>query len=196
MDTKKIIRIAIFASGNGSNAKKIIDYFYGHPFIQVALIVCNNPGAGVCGIAAENNIPVLLINKENFFRGSGYADELKAKGIHFIVLAGFLWKIPAKLVQAYAGRVINIHPALLPKYGGKGMYGNAVHEAVIAAREKESGITVHLVDELYDNGKIIFQETCPVLSNDTAPQLAERIHTLEYNFFSRIIEAYIAGFKN
>ncbi len=152
-------RIAIFASGAGSNAQKIIEYFTNHATIQVALVVCNKPGAGVLAIAASHGVPTLLIEKEPFFRGDGYVDELKKAGIDYIILAGFLWKIPSVLIQAYPDKIINIHPALLPKWGGKGMYGQFVHEAVIAAQDAESGITVHMVDEIYDHGQTLFQAT-------------------------------------
>lgn len=181
-------RIAIFASGAGSNAKQIIDYLSVQEEICVSLIVCNKPGAGVLGIASDAHIPVLMIDKEQFFRGNGYVDELKEAGIDFIVLAGFLWKIPEFIIRAFRHRIINIHPALLPKYGGKGMYGLKVHEAVIAAGEKESGITIHYVDEHYDNGDVIFQATCTVLQNDTPGTLAERIHHLEHENFPRVVE--------
>lgn len=184
-------RIAVFASGAGSNAKKIIEYFSNSTQIEVALIVCNNPMAGVFTIAAAYNIPSLLIEEEKFFRGNYYIDELKKEGITFIVLAGFLWKLPSALIQAYKNKIINIHPALLPKYGGKGMYGKYVHEAVIKAEEKESGITVHFVDELYDHGKQIFQITCPVLPDDTPDTLAQKIHELEYDYYPKVIEEVI-----
>src|SRR6202000_2292377 len=149
-------QIAIFASGAGSNAARIIDHFRNHSSVQVSLIVCNKPGAGILDIAAEEGIPVLMIEKEAFFRGDGYVSALKERKIGWIILAGFLWKIPGTLVRAYPGSIINIHPALLPKYGGKGMYGSFVHEAVVQAKEKETGITIHYVDELYDHGQIIF----------------------------------------
>ena len=180
--------IAVFASGAGSNAKKIIEYFTKHRQISVELIVCNKPAAGVIQIAAEYSIPVLLINKEQFFNGNGYVDELKNTRIDFIVLAGFLWKIPSILINTYRNKIINIHPSLLPKYGGKGMYGAKVHEAVIAAGEKESGITIHYVDEHYDNGDIIFQASCPVFADDTPDSLAKRIHQLEHENFARVVE--------
>ena len=187
----KNYNIAIFASGAGTNAKKIIEYFVDSTTIKVALIVCNKQGAGVLGIAIANNIPYILIEKEKFFRGNHYIDELKKHGIDFIILAGFLWKIPAKLIQAYQNKIINIHPALLPKYGGKGMYGQFVHEAVIKAEEKESGITIHFVDELYDHGKHILQVTCPIFPNDTSATLAQRIHQLEYEYYPKVIEKVI-----
>ncbi len=180
-------KIAIFASGNGTNAKKIIDHFKNSDVIKVSLIVCNNPNAGVLKIANEKNIPILLVEK-NEFLDSGYIKELNNYGIDFIVLAGFLWKLPVILIKAFQGKIINIHPALLPSYGGKGMYGNAVHEAVIRAGEKQSGITIHYVDEIYDNGEIIFQATCPVEENDTAESLAQKIHLLEHRYYPQEIE--------
>ncbi len=184
-------RIAIFASGAGSNAKQIIDHFKDHAAIQVALIVCNKQGAGVIAIAADNDVPVLMIQKVRFFHGDAYIDELKNAQVGYIILAGFLWKIPSLLIQAYPDKIINIHPALLPKYGGKGMYGNFVHEAVIAAHDMESGITIHLVDELYDHGRTLFQATCPVLPNDTPERLAQRIHALEHRHYPEVIEQFI-----
>ena len=146
------VRIAIFASGAGSNAQKIIDHFRNSSNIKIALIVCNKPEAGVVQIAAKENIPVLMIEKERFLGGDAYVDELKKNSIGLIVLAGFLWKIPIVLLKAYANKIINIHPALLPNYGGKGMYGNKVHEAVLANKEKERGISINYVDEIYDHG--------------------------------------------
>src|SRR3954468_7692304 len=180
--------IAIFASGNGSNAKKIIDYFKDNQYIIIKLIVCNKKGAGVITIAAEHNIPVLLIEKERFFSGDSYLQELQATAIDFIVLAGFLWKIPEAIISQYRYRIINIHPALLPKYGGKGMYGLKVHEAVIAAGETESGITIHYVDEHYDNGDVILQAKCSISATDAPETLAEKIHKLEHENYPRVIE--------
>lgn len=186
-------RIAIFASGAGSNAQKIIDHFRNHTNIRVSLIVCNNPKAGVLQIAAKENIPSLLIDKKTFLAEDIYIKELQDERIDLIVLAGFLWKVPVALIKAFPEKIINIHPALLPKFGGKGMYGNAVHHAVIAAGEKESGITIHYVDELYDHGKIIFQAKCPVLPADTAQSLAQRIHMLEHEHYPKTIERLISG---
>jgi phosphoribosylglycinamide formyltransferase-1 len=180
--------IALFASGAGSNAQKIIEYFKGHNQIKVVLIVCNKPDAGVISIAKGAEIPVLPVEKEKFFRGNSYTDELKERGIGFIVLAGFLWKIPDALIKAFPGKIINIHPALLPNYGGKGMYGSKVHEAVIANKEKESGITIHYVDEQYDHGDIIFQARVPVETSDSPQTLAQKIHRLEHAFYPKIVE--------
>ncbi|HUR65270.1 MAG TPA: phosphoribosylglycinamide formyltransferase [Chitinophagaceae bacterium] len=181
-------KIAVFASGAGSNAEKLIEYFRHHDIARVSLIVCNNPGAGITRIAAKEVIPVLLLEKEKFFRGNAYVTELKEQAIDLIVLAGFLWKLPPDLIKAFPRRIVNIHPALLPKYGGKGMYGQYVHQAVIGNKEKESGISIHYVDEIYDNGKIIFQATCPVEENDTALSLAERIRILEHQHYPKVIE--------
>jgi phosphoribosylglycinamide formyltransferase-1 len=190
--------VAIFASGAGSNAEKIIKHFAfakeKDKFFEkkIALIVCNKPNAGVLKIAETNNIPFLIIEKEKFFRGNGYVDELKAAGIDFIVLAGFLWKIPSLLINAFPRKIVNIHPALLPDYGGKGMYGMHVHEAVIANKERESGITIHYVDDLYDHGDIIFQARCPILDDDTPEKLAQRIHTLEHEYYPEIINRILS----
>lgn len=178
-------QIAIFASGAGSNAKKIIESPLSY---KVSLIVSNKPDAGVLKIASENNIPTIIIEKEKFFRGNGYVDELKAAGIDLIVLAGFLWKIPVSLIKAYHKKMINIHPALLPKYGGKGMYGHFVHEAVIANKEKESGITIHYVDEVYDHGQIILQATCVIDENETPETLAKKVQVLEHKHFPAAVE--------
>lgn len=183
--------IALFASGAGSNAQQIIHYFKSSPEVSVSLIVCNKPEAGVVQIAHNEHIPVLLIEKENFFRGDHYLPQLKQAGIDFIVLAGFLWKIPQALIEAYPRKIINIHPALLPKYGGKGMYGSFVHNAVIAAGDAESGITIHYVDEHYDNGDIIFQARCPILPDDDSTTLVKKIHALEHQYYPKVIEAVI-----
>ena len=191
-DASRSIRIAIFASGAGTNAQKIIDSFRDHPFIKVALIVCNRPGAGVLQIAEKEKIPFLLIERDAFYDGNGYVDELKQQHIDFIVLAGFLWKVPSALIKAFPQRIINIHPALLPAYGGKGMYGIKVQEAVIVSGDPESGITIHYVDEIYDHGQIIFQASCPVLPDDTPAILAKKIHQLEHLHFSRVIEELLS----
>src|SRR5690606_35943891 len=186
--------IAIFASGAGSNAQKIIDHFRDHAGIRVALIVCNNTKAGVLSIAANEGIPVLLLDKEHF-NHTGYVNELKQQKIDLIVLAGFLWKVPPILIEAFPKKIINIHPALLPSYGGKGMYGSAVHKAVMDAGEKESGITIHYVDEQYDQGNIIYQATCHIDENETPESLAVKIHALEHECFPAKIEQLINQMK-
>ncbi|MEP7257851.1 MAG: phosphoribosylglycinamide formyltransferase [Flavitalea sp.] len=196
-------RIAVFASGTGSNAQKLIEYFttkpgesQGKEAITVTLIACNKPHAGVLNIAAKANIETLMIDREKFFHGNAYTDELDQKRVDFIVLAGFLWKIPSKLVEAYPRKIFNIHPALLPSYGGKGMYGAYVHEAVLKAKDAFSGITIHYVDEHYDNGDIIFQAKCEITPTDTPQSLAEKIHRLEHEYYPRIIEKEINGQKH
>lgn len=184
--------IVIFASGAGSNAQKIIDYFRGSRNVKIVLIVCNNPNAGVNTIAAKENIPLLLIEK-NEFKKTGYLEEIKSFQPSLLVLAGFLWKIPEILIASFPQKIINIHPALLPDHGGKGMYGNAVHAAVIAANDKLSGITIHYVDEKYDNGKIIFQASCDVAENDTGESLAKKIHLLEHEYYPKTIAKILEG---
>lgn len=183
----QMVHIAIFASGTGSNAQKIIDHFRNDPLVMISLVISNKPGAGVLNIAQRENIPSLIIEKERFFRGDGYVSVLKERNIQWIILAGFLWKIPTSLIHAFPGRIINIHPALLPKYGGKGMYGHFVHEAVIGAKEKESGITIHYVDEQFDHGKHILQLTCPVDEADTPETLAKKIQVLEHKHYPQVI---------
>ncbi len=191
------IRMAIFASGQGTNAREIIRYFHeeGHLVlnrrVQIYLIVCNKTGAGILEIAGTAGIPVLLIEKEKFFRGTHYLEEFSDKQISFIVLAGFLWKIPPELIRAYPDRILNIHPALLPAYGGKGMYGKAVHEAIITARENQSGITIHYVDELYDHGRIFFQASVNLSAEETAETLAEKIHSLEHRHYPEQIARWL-----
>jgi phosphoribosylglycinamide formyltransferase 1 len=191
-----MIQLAVFASGAGSNAQRIIEHFNGHTQVSIALVVCNKPGAGVIAVAEQAGIPVLMIEKEQFTRGDAYTAALRARDIDFIVLAGFLWKIPPALVSAFAGKIVNIHPALLPKYGGKGMYGHFVHEAVIASGDTSSGISIHFVDELYDHGNIIFQASCPVEPGDTPATLAQKIHLLEHAHYPAIIEKTLQTVKS
>ena len=186
--------IAIFASGKGTNAASIIEHFRNHPSVCIRLIVCNNPSAKVLDIAAENKIESIIIEKEKFFKGDGYLEILREKKIDWIILAGFLWKVPATLIHAYPEKIVNIHPALLPKYGGKGMYGKHVHEAVIAAKETKSGITIHLVDEIYDHGRNIFQAECAVEPGDTPETLSKKIQALEHEYFAKMIEKLIMGY--
>lgn len=182
-------KIAIFGSGTGTNAQKIIDHGKQTTSVfEVSLIACNKTDAGILQIAEKEDIPSILIEKEQFYQGDGYTRILKVKNIRLIVLAGFLWKIPQTLIVAFPRRIINIHPALLPKYGGQGMYGKHVHQAVLDNKEKESGITIHYVDEHYDNGDIILQEICPVLETDTSATLAERVSRLEHEYYPQVIE--------
>lgn len=193
MKKKKIMRkIAILASGEGTNAEHIIRYFAGHPAIQVVVVIASKPTAGVIKRAESLNVPVEVLSKEVFEKGT-VLEVLSRYAADFIVLAGFLLHIPSAVLHDYSGKIVNIHPSLLPKFGGKGMYGGHVHEAVLAAKEKESGITVHYVDELYDNGKIIFQAKCPVFPEDTPELLAQRVHALEYTYYPCVIEKVLLG---
>ena len=189
--TKK--RIAIFASGSGSNAEEILTYFDHYPTIEVVLLLSNNPTAFALTRAAKFNVPTKVFTKEIFKDSTVVLDWLREKEVTHIVLAGFLWLVPSYLTQSFPGKIINIHPALLPKFGGKGMYGMRVHEAVKSAGEKETGITIHLVDEKYDEGKILFQASCPVLENDTPQQIADNVHALEHTHFPKVIEQWIKG---
>ena len=184
-------KLAIFASGKGSNAEKIIQFLENHNNIHVSLIVSNKPTAGVLDIASRFNIPTLLIDRKKFMESDEYVQIIKNQGITHIILAGFLLKVPDNLIQAYNNRIVNIHPALLPAYGGKGMYGEHVHQAVIQAGEKESGITIHLVDEEYDHGKTLFQAKVDVHPTDTPDSLAEKVHQLEHEHYPKVIEKWV-----
>ncbi len=179
--------LVIFASGGGTNAKAIIEYFKQNGKARVDLIVCNKPDAGVLNIAYENGIETIIITRDTFKEPELLLRIQQIKP-SLIVLAGFLWKIPHTLVEAFPDKIINIHPALLPKYGGKGMYGAYVHEAVINAGEKESGITIHYVNDVYDSGDIIVQARCKIEDKDNASLLAGKIHQLEHFYFPRTIE--------
>jgi phosphoribosylglycinamide formyltransferase 1 len=180
-------KIAVFASGSGTNAESIVKHFYGSKLAYVEIILTENPNAFVLKRADKLNVTSQLFSKEQLADGT-VSDILLSKGIDFIVLAGFLKLIPKNLLAAFPNKILNIHPALLPKYGGKGMYGMNVHSAVISAGEAESGITIHLVNEMYDEGNIVFQAKCPVLPMDTPEKLAERIHKLEHQHYPIIIE--------
>lgn len=187
----KTFRIALFASGEGSNAEAIVRYFANNPTIEVALMVCNRKEAGVYERMQKWGIPCHTIAKAEWQPGSSgqqVLDLMRSEGISLIVLAGFLAYIPKAIVKTYEGRIINIHPSLLPKYGGKGMWGHHVHEAVLAAHETVSGITIHHVTENLDEGSIIFQAQCEVLPDDTPDSLAARIHQLEHAHYPRVVE--------
>ena len=185
--------IAIFASGEGSNAENIINYFKGNDAVNVVLIVSNRAGAGVLQRAEKLEVPHLVSQREEL-NNPTFLLLLEQQKIDLIVLAGFFLKIPTYLIAAFSDRIINIHPALLPKYGGKGMYGDQVHKSVLLNKERQSGITIHLVNEHYDEGKILFQKSCEVMTDDEIRDLAERIHQLEYQYFPKIIEDYINRF--
>ena len=180
-------KIAIFASGSGSNAENIIQYFAQKPQFCVKSVFCNVPDAYVLERAKKYRIPSFVFNREEFRNPDKVFRQLQEQEIDFIVLAGFLWLMPSFITAAWPNKIVNIHPALLPAYGGKGMYGHHVHEAVIAAGEKESGITIHYVNDHYDQGAIIFQAKCPVLPTDSPDDLAARVHELEYRYFPQII---------
>jgi len=183
--------IAIFASGSGSNAENIFNYFENKADAGVVLMLTNNADAFVLKRAKKLAIESVVFSSEQLKSGE-LVSLLKNKSIDFIVLAGFLLKIPENLIAAFPNKIINIHPALLPKYGGKGMYGDAVHKAVVANKEKESGITIHYVNEHYDEGAIIFQAKCTVSETDTYEDVAHKIHQLEYEHFPRVIERVLA----
>jgi phosphoribosylglycinamide formyltransferase 1 len=184
--------IAIFASGEGTNAQRIIDYFRLSGQIRVSIIVSNKPTANVLKRAEKENIAVLIINKADFYESNTVINKLKDVKIDLIVLAGFLLMIPDSLVKAFPHKIINIHPALLPKFGGKGMYGMNVHKSVIESGEKQSGISIHYVNEHYDEGEIISQHNCEISENDTPETLALKIQKLEHEFFPKIIEKMLS----
>ena len=182
-------RLAVFASGNGSNAENIIRYFQADDRnAEVALVVCNKSDAKVLERAEKLGVPAIVVPRRDFNNEDFMTGLLRDNGIDFIVLAGFLLMIPDFLIKLYPEKIVNIHPSLLPKYGGKGMYGSHVHEAVVAAGEKESGITIHMVDENCDGGRIIFQTTVPVTPEDTPDDVAAKVHALEYEHFPQVIE--------
>ena len=183
--------VAIFASGSGSNAENIVKYFEDSPISVNFHFFTNNHKAYVNERAHKLNINLTLFSKDEFYNSSKVIDILKAEKTDLIVLAGFLWLIPKALVQEYKNRIVNIHPALLPKYGGKGMYGKKIHEAVAANKEKETGITIHYVDENYDEGKIILQEKFEIAEGETPEHIEARIHEMEYHYYPRVVEELI-----
>lgn len=185
--------IAIFASGSGTNAENIIRYFQENDLIRVALVLSNRSDAYVLERAHRLQVPSEVFLKEDWVSGEQILALLHEYHIDFIVLAGFLVRVPERLLHAYPDKIINIHPALLPKFGGKGMYGDRVHEAVVAAGETESGITIHYINEHYDEGDTIFQAKCPVLPDDSAIDVAQKVHSLEYKHYPLIIERTILG---
>ena len=189
---KKIMRnIAIFASGSGTNTENLVHFFRTSPFGQVSLVLTNRPDAGVIQRVQSNDIECIVFNRSQFYDTNEVVDLLVERGIEFVILAGFLWLVPDNLLELYDNKIVNIHPALLPKYGGKGMYGHFVHEAVIANAEKESGITIHYVNSRYDEGDVILQARCKVEVDDTPDSLASKIHALEYEHFPKAVEALL-----
>ncbi len=187
--------IAIFASGRGSNAQKIIQHFKDHEKIAVSLIVSNRKEAGIFEVAKENKIPSVYIPKSKFVEERYVIDVLNSYQIEFIALAGFLLLVPPFLIRHFKHKILNIHPALLPKYGGKGMYGHHVHEAVSNAHEDVSGMSIHLVNEEFDKGQILFQAKCILEEGDAAPDIAQKVLALEHRYYPLILDQYIQGFE-
>lgn len=191
----KQFRIAIFASGSGTNAEEIFKYFQPHSSIEVVTLVSNNAQAFALERAKKYDTPTLVFDRKQFRETHIVLEWLRQKNVTHIVLAGFMWLVPDYLVKAFPGKIINIHPALLPKFGGKGMYGMHVHEAVKAAGEKETGITIHEVNEHYDEGQIVFQARCEVKETDSPDQITEKVHSLEYQHYPHVIEKWILGIR-
>ena len=181
-------RIAIFASGNGSNAENIFRYFKHHEKIKVVILLANKPQAHVLNRAQKHGIETCIFNKHTFLETDNILQMLQKLKVDLIVLAGFLWLIPQSMITTFPNRIINIHPALLPKYGGKGMYGMHVHQAVIENKDTESGITIHYVNPQYDQGQIIFQTTCKLSLGDTPEEVQKKVHQLEREHFPKVIE--------
>ncbi len=189
----KAKRIAILGSGNGTNAQRITEYFKDNPDIEIATIIANKKDAYILERAKNLGVPATYFSRKDFLETDKVLDYLKEKNIDYVILAGFLLLVPQNLLKNFPQRIINIHPALLPAYGGKGMYGMHVHESVIANHEKQSGITIHFADECFDHGTTIFQATCDIDPTDTAEDLARKIHKLEYEFFPKTIEKVVLG---
>lgn len=191
--SKSVKNIAILASGAGSNTQKILEHFSDRMDIGVRLIVSNKQEAGVLNIAKVASIDTFVVSRDSFYSTTDLLVELDKRNIGFIVLAGFLWLIPPYLIQHYPDRIINIHPALLPKYGGKGMYGHFVHEAVYLAKETHSGITIHYVNEKYDEGSIVFQERCEILPSDQPEDIAKKVQVLEHSYYPNVIDQLVSS---
>lgn len=189
-----MINIALFASGNGSNVATVLKKLH-KKSLNVGLIVSNNPEANVLNIAKKHEVPTLIIKKNEFYQTEKIIQNLEEYKIEWIFLAGFLWLIPHYLIQKYPYKIVNIHPSLLPKYGGKGMYGAKVHDAVWEHGEKETGITIHYVNEKYDEGQIVFQTKCKLNEIDTPDIIAKKVHDLEYEYYPIIIKKLISGEK-
>lgn len=193
LSMKKKARIVVLASGSGSNAEVIFNYFRNHPVIEVVMLLCNNPEAQVLVRAQKFWVPARVIDRKEFNDEELMLDLMHGVKATHLVLAGFLWLIPAFLIRAFPDRIVNIHPALLPKFGGKGMYGMRVHEAVKQAGDVETGITIHLVNENYDEGRVLFQATCNVADGDSPEQIARKVHQLEHTSYPKVIEDWIGN---
>jgi phosphoribosylglycinamide formyltransferase-1 len=187
--------IAIFASGSGSNAQRLIEYFKNSSDVKVKMLLSNNKNAYALERAKNLDVPAMVFDKKSFCETDEVVKKLKSENISWIILAGFLWLIPKNLVHAFPNRIINIHPALLPLYGGKGMYGHFVHEAVVEAKDKESGITIHFVNERYDEGQVIFQTTCSIDPQDTPDMVAKKVQRLEHEHFPLVVENLIKKYN-
>ena len=185
-------RIAVFASGSGSNAENIVKFFKNNDLARVTIILSNKKDAYVLERARQLGVPSISFNREDFYNSNKIVRTLEEQGIDMVVLAGFLWLVPQSLIDKYDGRIVNIHPALLPKYGGKGMFGMNVHNAVVAEKETETGITIHYVNGRYDEGNVIFQAKVSVNPSDTPEMVADKVHHLEYEHFPKIVEKLIA----
>ena len=185
------IQIAILASGNGTNAQQISEYLAGNDSIAVNCIIYNRRESYVAERARKLGIEAKYFNRRDFMESDSVLEYLRARGVDYVILAGFLLLVPENLLKAFPNKIVNIHPALLPKYGGKGMYGHNVHEAVIANHERESGITIHVVDQNYDRGITLFQAKCRLTDTDTPDTLAEKIHILEKTYFPPVVEAFV-----
>ncbi len=181
-------QIALFASGSGTNVENIVNYFKAHEAVSVTLVLCNNPKAPVIQRADRLGIACRVFNRATFYETDEILHLLRDEQIDLIVLAGFLWLVPPAIVSAYPSRILNIHPALLPKYGGKGMYGHHVHEAVKANQEKETGITIHFADAAYDEGRVVMQKRCALRDSDAVEDIVAKVHALEYEFYPQAIE--------
>ncbi len=188
-------QLAVFASGNGTNAEKIFEQFRNHATIEVAVLFTNNSKAGVIDRANRFKIPIEIFDKPTLTKTDKVLNKLREYQVDWIALAGFMLLVPPSLVEAFPNRIINIHPALLPAYGGKGMYGMNVHRAVVESKEPATGITIHYVNEQYDDGAVIFQASCPINSEDTAETVAQKVHQLEYQYYPQIIEETMGKYE-
>lgn len=191
LNTSVKSRLALFASGNGTNAEAIMKHFQHHDQVKVAIVVSSNPDAPVLQRAKKFQVPTRCFDRDQFRKGSELIPILKDHEVTHIILAGFLWLIPAYLIKAFPEKILNIHPSLLPRHGGKGMYGHHVHDAVKSSGDTKTGITIHLVNEEFDKGRIIFQASCDVATDDSSETIARKVHELEYRHFPTVIENWI-----